>query len=354
MLDGIQAYNEEDCRSTFELHGWLLSWRPPNLPWLLPPDERERTEEAEERDAARVALHEALLDGAEEGDPRWLLAHLLYYHQREAKSQWWEWFHHLELDEDDLIEDTDTMGGLVLVGDPVEDGQSLVYTFTFPPQEHKIDGYSVDPKTENGYVVATDDELGTVTFKRGKARADELLPEALIPPRPIPDWNHRDSVERFARWYLEGEASLAPTTSLTPWSRSSSAGRHGPGLMRRWRRPRCRSTAAISSSRALRARERRGRARRRRSRSERGPPGRCHVTEPQGDLEAPRRDRARGARAGVSFKGRKKSSGEDTRYEARSSIRVTAGATCWTTSSSSSRARRGSSRAPTSPASSTR
>jgi predicted RecB family nuclease len=213
VLGEIQAYNEEDCRSTFELHEWLLSRRPTGLPWLLPPDERERTEEAEERDAARAALHEELLAGAEEGDTRWLLAHLLYYHQREAKSQWWEWFHHLELDEDELIEDTDTMGGLVLAGEPVEDGQSLVYTFTFPPQEHKIDGYSVDPKTENGYVVATDDELGTVTFKRGKARADEPLPEALIPPRPIPDWNHRDSVERFARWYLEGEASLAPTTT---------------------------------------------------------------------------------------------------------------------------------------------
>ncbi len=32
------------------------------------------------------------------------------------------------------------MGGLELAGEPVEDGQSLVYTFTFPPQEHKIDG----------------------------------------------------------------------------------------------------------------------------------------------------------------------------------------------------------------------
>ncbi len=205
LLEGIREYNEEDCRSTVALHEWLLGLRPDGLPWQVPPDQRERTEEAEERDATRIALHEALLDGQEEGSPSWLVAHLLYYHQREAKSQYWEWFHHLELDEDELIEDTDTMGGMRLIGEPVEDGRSLVYTFTFPAQEHKIDGRSVDPKTENVYDVSTDDDAGTVTFKRAKTRADEPLPEALIPPRPIPDWNHRDAVQGFATAYLHGE-----------------------------------------------------------------------------------------------------------------------------------------------------
>jgi predicted RecB family nuclease len=205
LLEGIRAYNEEDCRSTVALHEWLLGQRPRKLPWRLPPEEREKTEEAEERDAARIALHEALLAGDDEGSPHWLLAHLLYYHQREAKSQWWEWFHHLELDEDDLIEDTDTMGGLRLVGEPVEDGQSLVYTFEFPPQEHKIVGRSVDPRTEKVYDVSTDDELGTVRFRRAAARAGEPLPAALTPPKPIPDWEHRDAVQRFAQAYLDGD-----------------------------------------------------------------------------------------------------------------------------------------------------
>jgi predicted RecB family nuclease len=205
LLEGIRAYNEEDCRSTFALHEWLLDLRRDGLPWQLPPEQREKTEEAEERDATRIALHEALLEGGEEGSTSWLLGHLLYYHQREAKSQWWEWFNHLDLDEDELIEDTDTMGGMRLAGEPVEDGRSLVYTFTFPAQEHKIHGRSADPRTQSVYDVSTDDDRGTVTFKRAKARADEPLPEALIPPMPIPDWNHRDAVQRFAEAYLEGE-----------------------------------------------------------------------------------------------------------------------------------------------------
>jgi predicted RecB family nuclease len=217
LLEGIRAYNEEDCRSTVALHEWLLAQRPPTLPWRLPPEEREKSEEAEERDAARIALHEALLAGGEEGSPHWLLAHLLYYHQREAKSQWWEWFHHLELDEDDLIEDKDTIGGLRLVGEPVEDGQSLVYTFEFPPQEHKIFGECVDPATERTYRrVEVDDERGLVTLRRAKGLAEESLPAALIPGQPIPDREHRNAVQGFAQAYLagQGEMYLAPTEVL--------------------------------------------------------------------------------------------------------------------------------------------
>lgn len=205
LLEGIRAYNEEDCRSAVALHEWLLGLRPAGLPWQLPPEERERSEEAEERDASRIALQEALLAASEEGTPSWLLAHLLYYHQREAKSQWWEWFHHLELDEDELIEDSDTIGGMRLAAEPVEDGQSLVYTFTFPAQEHKIAGECVDPATKKGYTVQVDDARGVVTLRRGKGRVEESLPAALIPGPPIPDWDHRTAVQRFAEAYLHGE-----------------------------------------------------------------------------------------------------------------------------------------------------
>jgi uncharacterized protein len=151
-------------------------------------------------------LHEALLAGSDEGSPRWLLAHLLYYHQREAKSQWWEWFHHLSLDEDELLNDRDTIGGLELVGRPVEDGKYLVYEFEFPPQEHKIDGRSFDPETQVAYNAAVDDERGIVTIRRHEELAADPLPRALVPPPPIPDWVHRDSVARFARAHLDGEA----------------------------------------------------------------------------------------------------------------------------------------------------
>jgi predicted RecB family nuclease len=206
LLEDIRAYNEDDCRSLYLLHRWLLELRPAGMPWLFPPEARVQKEETKEWLEELEALKAELLDGAEEGDPRWLLAQLLEYHRREEKPAWWEYFHHLSLDPEELIEDGDTIGGLELVGEPVPDKQSFVYTFSFPPQEHKIGGNCVDPATEKGYDVSVDDERGLVALRRAKGRADEPLPRGLIPPRPIGDYEQRDAVKRFARDYLAGSS----------------------------------------------------------------------------------------------------------------------------------------------------
>jgi uncharacterized protein len=214
LLAGIRLYNEEDCRSTVALHEWLLDLRPRDLPWRPPPEGRERTPEAEERDAERAALRASLLEGAAEGQPRWLLAHLLDYHRREARPQWWEWFHHLTLDDEELVEDTDTIGRLELDGEPVADKQSLVYPLRFPPQEHKLGSEGVDPRTEKSYTIAVDDELGVVHLRRAKRRADEPLPSALVPPAPIGDRVKREALVRVARSYLAGDGRYPALVQL--------------------------------------------------------------------------------------------------------------------------------------------
>ena len=281
--------------------------RPRDMPWRPHPDEREVSEEAEERDAERAALHESLLE-EEEGGPRWLLGHLLYYHRRESKSQWWEWFHHLGLDEDELLEDTDTIGSLKLV-EAVEDGQSLRYTFSFPPQEHKIDGRCVDPATQRTYNVRVDDELGTVTLRRSKNLADEPLPTALIPGPPDPDWRHRDSIARFARAYRDGEAS-GPLVEVL--ERRAPRAR----LERPCPRPRCPSTGATSSCRSARVGqdvaggEGGGRA------HEGRPARRGDLAQPQGDRKLLAEIEREAREQGFRFRGRKKSSGDDdSRFE---------------------------------------
>ncbi len=194
ILEEIRAYNEEDCRSLYELHRWLLGLRPADLPWRPPPEAREVKEETKERLEERARVEAGLVAQGQE-----LLAHLLEYHRREEKPQWWEYFHHKELDEEELIEDTDTIGALSLVGEPVGDAQSLVYTLRFPPQEHKIGGPCEDPAIGKGYNVKVDDEHGLVTLRRAKSRREEPLPRALIPPDPLPTWVQRDAVLRFAK-----------------------------------------------------------------------------------------------------------------------------------------------------------
>jgi uncharacterized protein len=194
ILESIRAYNEDDCRSLYELHRWLLSLRPAELDWRAPPEEREVKEETQARLEERARVEAELVARGQE-----LLADLLEYHRREEKPQWWEYFHHKSLDAEELIEDTDTIGGLTLAGEPDEDGQSLVYTLAFPAQEHKIGGRCEDPATEKKYEVEVDDEHGLVTLRRAKKRVDEPLPSALIPPEPLPTWVQRDAVLRFAK-----------------------------------------------------------------------------------------------------------------------------------------------------------
>jgi predicted RecB family nuclease len=198
LLDGIAAYNREDCVSLYELHRWLLERRPV-MPWRGPPEEREPSEEADEREAERARVREELLAGAEEGEPRWLLAHLLDYHRREEKPQWWEYFFHRDqLDDEEFIDNKNTLGGLELQGEPVPVKRSLEYTLTFPPQEHKISGEAVDPATEKTYHVRVDDEHGTITFRRSVERAEDTLPKALIPPKPLHARVQQEAILRFA------------------------------------------------------------------------------------------------------------------------------------------------------------
>ena len=199
LLDPIRDYNEEDCVSLYELHRWLLEQRPREMPWQLPPEERERSEEAEERDTERARVRDALLAGAEEGDPDWLLAHLLDYHQREERPQWWEYFFHRGLDDEELLTNRNTLGGLVPDGEPHKEKQSWWYPFRFEAQEHKIHGGGVDPRTERAFNVRVDDEHGTLDLRWGRDQADDPLPTALIPPQPLYAKAQRAALLRFAK-----------------------------------------------------------------------------------------------------------------------------------------------------------
>ena len=199
ILEEIRAYNEDDCRSLYELHRWLLELRPGEVEWRNPPEEREVKEETKERLEERERVEAELLADAVEGEPRWLLAQLLEYHRREEKPQWWSYFHNREADGEELFESTECIGGLELAGEPVPVKKSLEYTFSFPAQEHKIGTVGVDPRTERRYGVRVDDALGRVTTRRSVELEDEPLPSALIPPTPLPTWAQRDAVLRFAK-----------------------------------------------------------------------------------------------------------------------------------------------------------
>ena len=211
VLEDVERYNEEDCRSTVALHEWLLSLRPVDVPWREPPELRARSEEAEERDAERAALEASLLEGAEEGSPRRLLGHLVDYHQREARPQWWAWFRWPQLDDDELMADRTAIGGLEWDGKPPElEGQSHAYRMSFPEQEHKLTTEGFDPDSRARFRLRVDEDTGTVTLLRGTARDDEPLPRGLTPGGPLRDAVKREALLRFARAFEAGDLARYP------------------------------------------------------------------------------------------------------------------------------------------------
>jgi predicted RecB family nuclease len=213
LLEAIERYNDDDCRSTWLLREWLLARRAEAIerfgraiPWRPAPDPRVPDPE----DAAELeALRAALLAGAPEHS-RWLLGQLLDYHRREAKPEWWAYFDRLEADEQQLVElDTEALGGLTDAGiapRPLPPpARSAIHTLRFPPQEHKIAaGEYVDPATRAGVVVErVDDGAGIVEIRRATARAREPLPRALIPSGPYDTRVQRAALRRLAGDVLE-------------------------------------------------------------------------------------------------------------------------------------------------------
>ncbi|MEZ5098526.1 MAG: TM0106 family RecB-like putative nuclease [Thermoleophilia bacterium] len=210
-LREVERYNEEDCRSTVELHRWLLAIRPPGLPWRPPPEGRERGERAEERDEERARLRDLLLAGDGPAEARQLLANLLDYHQREQRPQWWEWFRWPELTDEELVADRTAIGGLVWDGEPpTVEARSHAYRLTFPGQEHKIEREGHDPDSRRAFRARVDDDAGEVVVLRGTGRRAEPLPRALTPGRPIDDQVKREALLRFARPYAAGDRARYP------------------------------------------------------------------------------------------------------------------------------------------------
>jgi uncharacterized protein len=217
LLESIERYNEDDCRSTHLLREWLLARREEaiemfgrEIPWKLAPDAREPDQESqEELDQLHAALLAGVPDDSADRDDgehaNWLMAQLLDYHRREAKPAWWWYFERLEADEEHLTEvDNEALGRLSDTGiAPVPvppPARSLIYTLQFPPQDHKISaGSFIDPATERGVTVESiDNATGTLRISRATKRAGEPLPRALIPGGPYDTRVQRAALRRLA------------------------------------------------------------------------------------------------------------------------------------------------------------
>jgi uncharacterized protein len=225
ILQDIQNYNEDDCRSTHLLRDWLLlrrreledvagpiQWYAPEIKTTVESDddatERERRllENRPEPDSL-----EALRGWAEESRSRWLLGNLLRYYRREAKPEWWKYFDRAKNVE--LLKDLDrkALGGMVHDDsvEPSKLGKSdkrWVHWYNFPPQEFDLklnDSHCPDSKCAAGKIVEIDEIEGRLALKVA-GKIDPFNLRALIPGGPLNDGSKRKAIDGIADAYLAG------------------------------------------------------------------------------------------------------------------------------------------------------
>ena len=230
LLEAIRAYNEEDCRSTLGLRDWLLRRMRPEAAADFGVDFAELAEPAPEeahaapswladvqaladRLAAGLPADPALDDAA--GAERRLLSHLLLYHRRESKPEWWRFFELSAMTPLELVDERDAIGLIELDESvpPVPFKRSLDRTYRFPPQEAKLAaGDLLDPTTGRTHkvVVVEDDRI----VIRRAAKDPAPRPAALIADGVRGVKAIRDALDELAGAVLDGGSEYAAARSI--------------------------------------------------------------------------------------------------------------------------------------------
>ncbi|WP_053764628.1 TM0106 family RecB-like putative nuclease [Leptospirillum ferriphilum] len=223
LLEEIEAYNKTDCESTKQLRDWLVTLRPAGMPWrVVDPKDSSASENVLEFERQRQEFEKRLLEEA--SDEGALLnetvSHLLEFHRREAKPQWWAMFDRQNRDDEELIDDAECLAALEdeLSLPPEPEKKSVLYSYRFPPQDYKFsagDSCRIAGTLEPaGEIFELDPDLCVVRIKRSLKAGP--LPKSLsvIPSGPIKTDVLRNAIYRFAESILSGESRYQSVLDL--------------------------------------------------------------------------------------------------------------------------------------------
>lgn len=225
LLKQIEEYNAFDCRSTRLCRNWLLSLRPADIAWFDPASEMaaedaEREKKRRQEDALILTMREGLLekspDDTAEREWRALLGHLLEYHRREARNEWWEYFKRMRSTAEQLIDDSECIGGLAVDATvpPRKDKRSTIWRLRFPEQELKFtvgdDPVRQDTEEPAGTIVALNENEGWLELRVGPSRPPFPAVVNLIAQGPRDDNVMRMAIARYAMKVIEGAEGEHP------------------------------------------------------------------------------------------------------------------------------------------------
>lgn len=218
LCDVVQDYNREDCLAARGLRDWLEALRADllsggeDIPRPVPPEPRDREEQDARAERVR-ALAARLLEGvpddvaarSDEQKARWLLAHLLEWHRREAKAPWWEFFRMLDLGDEDLLFEKSALSGLEFVERVGGTARSPVDRYRFPAQDtgiRKGDKLRLTDSSQFGEVVSIDLQARVVDVKkRGAAAA--VHPTSFFEFDHVSSREQEAAVFRLGTWVAE-------------------------------------------------------------------------------------------------------------------------------------------------------
>jgi predicted RecB family nuclease len=229
----VEAYNRDDCKSTWRLRDWLETVRASAIsdgenidrPAL---SDAEPSQALSERQMKIAALVDRLTFGVPD-DPsertaeqqaRWILAHCLDWHRREKKVSWWEYFRLSELPAEDLLDERAGMGGLKFVEAVSGTAKCPVHRYQFPPQETELRG-GEDACAAGGAKLGHVENIsipdGWVDIKKRSDSAD-LHPEALFAHNDVNTTVLADALLRIGEYVadygLEGDGPYQAARDL--------------------------------------------------------------------------------------------------------------------------------------------
>ncbi len=222
LLRKIRDYNEDDCRSTYLLHEWLLGLLPRATTWTegaAAADVKAGKSDAIRDHEARLAAYEdRLLSGVPveavernaEQTLRALMAQLLDFHRRAAKPAWWNLFARRDMDDEELADDAECIAGLQLVSiaPPATAKGASLATYRYPEQDFKLrDGDAcvrTDTTQNFGTLGAIDEDARALTIRIGKGKE---IPDAVSVSAggPLDTTAIKEALFRLADGLLEGK-----------------------------------------------------------------------------------------------------------------------------------------------------
>ena len=185
-LDEIESYNKQDCRSTYELHRWLLDIKPKETSWFT---SQKKDNEMDLRDwEVDMLAYQDKVEKSKIKNPqiKQLMSDIIGFYNREDKPAWREFFERRTKSDEELIDDPECIGDMKLNGKPTPEKRSLIYAYKFEDQDFKLrkskraiiaNNQDIEQKDNAGTIIDIDYKSKEVLLKRGTASG--MLPETL-------------------------------------------------------------------------------------------------------------------------------------------------------------------------------